>query len=62
MISKYPPEFLEKMKNIWVKLKKDGTHAITKSEQYARNHDYESAYDMFFEQGTYDQFKPLVSR
>ncbi len=57
MVSTYPEEFLKKMKKVWLKPQKNGTYKETTDQAYAKKHDYESAYDLFFEQGTYDQVK-----
>jgi len=57
MSSAYPAAFLAQMKKTWVKKKEDGTYIETMNGTYARQNGYETAYDEFFEQGTWDEVK-----
>ncbi len=57
MVSHYPKAFLERMKKTFVWKKGDGTYAQTTTLPEAQKHDYQTAYDLFFAQGTYDEWK-----
>jgi hypothetical protein len=57
MMSRYPQAFLERMKKTFVWMNDDGTYNQTTSRSFAKKHDYQTAYDLFFAQGTYDEWK-----
>lgn len=57
MVSRYPQSFLERMKNVWVRRKNDGTYEEVTSRRKAEQENLETAYDTFFAQGTYDEVR-----
>ncbi len=57
MISTYSPEFLEMTRHVWVQKNEDGTYTKTTNTKYAAKNDLKTAYEEFFQQGTFDEVK-----
>ncbi len=57
MVAHYPESFLERMKQVWVRKKNDGSYEEVKNRRTAEGEDLQTAYDTFFAQGTYDEVR-----
>jgi hypothetical protein len=55
LISTYPEKFLRNMKKRWVEKQPDGTYKETMNADVAKRRDLKTAYETFFEQGTWDE-------
>ncbi len=55
LISQYPEQFLQKMKKRWIRKVEGGAYEEERNAARAKKEDLPTAYEMFFEQGTYDE-------
>ena len=55
MVAHYPEAFLERMKRTWLTKQSDGTYVEVSSPR--TQGDAQTAYDLFFAQGTYDEVR-----
>ncbi|MDE1869341.1 MAG: DEAD/DEAH box helicase [Candidatus Micrarchaeota archaeon] len=55
LVSRYPKEFLDKMKDVWVRRNENGSYTVVENRAEAKEEHLDTAYNAFFSQGTYDE-------